>query len=106
MGDADRRHDRRRRGGYTSLWVAHWGVASPTVPGGNWGGQWVDVLAVRQLWSHPGIDGCVDVDWYETGSFDPVTIPVPDDVPPSATIALPATPGQPISITFSEIVHR
>jgi hypothetical protein len=35
-----------------------------------------------------------------------VTIPVPDDVPPSATFALPATPGEPISITFSEIVHR
>jgi GH25 family lysozyme M1 (1,4-beta-N-acetylmuramidase) len=92
--------------GYTSLWVAHWGVASPTVPGGNWGGNGWTFWQYGNCGAIPGIDGCVDVDWYETGSFDPVTIPVPDDVPPSATIALPATPGQPISITFSEIVHR
>ena len=91
--------------GYAMLWVAHWGVASPTVPGGNWGGNGWTFWQYGNCGAIPGIDGCVDVDWYETGSFDPVTIPVPDDVPPSATIALPATPGGPISITFSEIVH-
>jgi GH25 family lysozyme M1 (1,4-beta-N-acetylmuramidase) len=91
--------------GYTMLWVAHWGVASPTVPGGNWGGNGWTFWQYGNCGAIPGIDGCVDVDWYETGSFDPVTIPVPDDVPPSATIALPATPGGPITITFSEIVH-
>jgi GH25 family lysozyme M1 (1,4-beta-N-acetylmuramidase) len=91
--------------GYTQLWVAHWGVSSPTVPGGNWSGNGWTFWQYGNCGAIPGIDGCVDVDWYETGSFDPVTIPVPDDVPPSATIALPATPGEPISITFSEIVH-
>jgi GH25 family lysozyme M1 (1,4-beta-N-acetylmuramidase) len=91
--------------GYTMLWVAHWGVASPTVPGRNWGGNGWTFWQYGNCGAIPGIDGCVDVDWYETGSFDPVTIPVPDDVPPSATITLPATPGAPISITFSEIVH-
>jgi GH25 family lysozyme M1 (1,4-beta-N-acetylmuramidase) len=91
--------------GYTMLWVAHWGVASPTVPGGNWGGNGWTFWQYGNCGAIPGIDGCVDVDWYETGSFDPVTIPVPDDVPPSATIALPPTPGGPISITFSEIVR-
>ncbi len=55
----------------------------------------------------PGIDGCVDVDWYETGSFDPVTSRAPDDVPPAATFACPATPGDPVVIFgFSEIVHQ
>ena len=24
--------------GYTTLWIAHWGVTSPTVPAGNWAG--------------------------------------------------------------------
>jgi GH25 family lysozyme M1 (1,4-beta-N-acetylmuramidase) len=92
--------------GYSVLWVAHWGVASPTVPAANWGGNGWTFWQYGNCGAIPGIDGCVDVDWYETASFDPVTIPVPDDVPPSATIALPATPGEPISITFSEIVHR
>jgi GH25 family lysozyme M1 (1,4-beta-N-acetylmuramidase) len=92
--------------GYTMLWVAHWGVISPTVPAGNWGGNGWTFWQYGNCGAIPGIDGCVDVDWYETGSFVPVTIPVPDVVPPSATIGLPAAPGEPISITFSEIVHR
>ena len=92
--------------GYTLLWVAHWGVASPTVPGGNWGGNGWTFWQYGNCGVIPGIDGCVDVDWYGTGSFDPVTIPVPDDVPPSAAFALPATPAGPVAITFSEIVHR
>jgi GH25 family lysozyme M1 (1,4-beta-N-acetylmuramidase) len=44
------------------LWVAHWGVTSPTVPAGNWDGHgWV-------VWQHTskghvrGIDGNVDLD--------------------------------------------
>jgi GH25 family lysozyme M1 (1,4-beta-N-acetylmuramidase) len=92
--------------GYTSLWVAHWGVASPTVPAANWGGNGWTFWQYGNCGAIPGIDGCVDVDWYETDSFDPVTIPVPDDVPPSATFTLPSTPAGPISVTFSEIVHR
>jgi GH25 family lysozyme M1 (1,4-beta-N-acetylmuramidase) len=44
------------------LWVAHWGVSSPTVPAGDWDGHgWV-------VWQHTssghvrGIDGRVDLD--------------------------------------------
>ncbi|HKN80592.1 MAG TPA: GH25 family lysozyme, partial [Actinomycetota bacterium] len=92
--------------GYTLLWVAHWGVTSPTVPGANWGGNGWTFWQYGNCGAIPGIDGCVDVDWYETGSFDPVTIPALDDVPPSASFALPATPAKPVSITFSEIVHQ
>ena len=92
--------------GYSVLWVAHWGVASPTVPAANWGGNGWTFWQYGNCGAVPGIDGCVDVDWYETGSFDPVTIPTPDDVPPSATFALPATPGDPVVISFSEIVHQ
>ena len=92
--------------GYTVLWVAHWGVSSPTVPGGNWSGNGWTFWQYGNCGTVPGVDGCVDVDWYETGSFDPVMIPAPDDVPPSATFALPATPAEPVSITFSEVVHQ
>jgi len=48
--------------GYTTLWVAHWGVHRPTVPANNWAGhgwtfwQWTDCWHVR------GIGGCVDGD--------------------------------------------
>src|SRR4029453_4553677 len=47
-----------------------------------------------------------DVDRYGTAPSPPVTTPPPDDVPPSATFALPATPGDPVVISFSEIVHQ
>ena len=92
--------------GYSLLWVAHWNVSSPTVPGANWSGNGWTFWQYGNCGTIPGIDGCVDVDWYETGSFDPVTIPTPDDVPPTATFALPATPAEPVSIMFSEIVHQ
>ena len=92
--------------GYSLLWVAHWNVSSPTVPGANWSGNGWTFWQYGNCGTVPGIDGCVDVDWYETGSFDPVTIPTPDDVPPTATFALPATPAEPVTITFSEIVHQ
>ena len=34
--------------GYAILWVAHWGVTSPSVPGEQLGRPIVDVLAVHQ----------------------------------------------------------
>ncbi len=92
--------------GYTTLWVAHWGVSAPTVPAADWGGNGWTFWQYGDCGAVPGIDGCVDVDWYETGSFDPVTIPTPDATPPSAAFALPATLDEPVTVTFSEIVHQ
>lgn len=47
------------------LWIAHWHVAQPSVPAGNWGSRgWT-------LWQHDdcgsvaGVDGCVDLDRYK-----------------------------------------
>ena len=41
--------------GYDVLWVAHWTAATaPTVPGGNWGGEELDVLAVHLGWRRAG----------------------------------------------------
>ena len=92
--------------GYTILWVAHWGVTSPTVPAANWSGNGWTFWQYGNCGAVPGIEGCVDVDWYETGSFDPVTIPALDDTPPSVAFALPASLDDPVTVTFSEIVHQ
>ena len=92
--------------GYTVLWVAHWGVTAPTVPAENWSGNGWTFWQYGNCGTVPGIGGCVDVDWYETGSFDPVTIPAPDVTPPSAAFALPTTLAEPVTVTFSEVVHQ
>jgi GH25 family lysozyme M1 (1,4-beta-N-acetylmuramidase) len=91
--------------GYTVLWVAHWGVATPTVPSAGWGGygwtfwQWTNCAAV------PGISGCVDADWHAGTSLEEVTIPSPDVTVPTAAIAAPGGLGRPAVISFSEPVH-
>ena len=92
--------------GYTVLWVAHWGVSAPTVPAEDWGGNGWTFWQYGDCGTLPGIGGCVDVDWYETGSFDPVTIPAPDATAPTAAFVLPATLDAPVTVTFSEIVHQ
>jgi GH25 family lysozyme M1 (1,4-beta-N-acetylmuramidase) len=97
--------------GYTVLWVAHWGVSQPTVPAENWGGNGWTFWQYTSKGSVPGIGGNVDLDWYETDDFAPVTIPTtdgtpPDGTPPSAAISLPVTFGDPVTVTFSEAVHH
>ena len=47
--------------GYTVLWVAHWGVSSPTVPAGNWNGNGWTFWQYGNCGAVAGIDGCVDV---------------------------------------------
>ena len=56
------------------LWVAHWGVASPTLPAGGWAGNgW-------RVWQHTssghvaGIAGRVDLDVMAGRSLGPITI--------------------------------
>jgi GH25 family lysozyme M1 (1,4-beta-N-acetylmuramidase) len=92
--------------GYTVLWVAHWGVSTPTVPAADWNGNGWTFWQYTSQGSVPGIVGNVDLDWYESGDFTPVTIGTPDGTPPSATFALPVSFGDPVTITFSEIVHH
>jgi GH25 family lysozyme M1 (1,4-beta-N-acetylmuramidase) len=55
--------------GYTVLWVAHWGVTSPTVPAANWGGKGWTFWQYTSCGSIPGITGCVDLDRYNGSSF-------------------------------------
>lgn len=92
--------------GYTVLWVAHWGVAEPRVPAQDWGGNGWTFWQYGNCGTIPGIEGCVDVDWYEGPAFDPVQIPSPDSTPPAAAISLPPDVDEPVTITFSEVVHQ
>ena len=91
--------------GYTVLWVAHWGVAAPTLPANDWQGNgWT-------IWQHdncgdvPGIIGCVDLDWFNGLDFAPILIPSPDTVAPVATIATPSGVAGPVTASFNEIVR-
>jgi len=51
--------------GYSVLWVAHWKVASPTVPADDWSGYGWRFWQYTDCGSVPGIAGCVDLDWYD-----------------------------------------
>jgi len=46
------------------LWIAHWNVDSPTVPGVNWGGRGWTLWQYSSKGSVDGIDGDVDLDRY------------------------------------------
>jgi GH25 family lysozyme M1 (1,4-beta-N-acetylmuramidase) len=59
--------------GYAMLWVAHWGVTSPSVPATNWGGRSWTFWQYSSDGTVPGISGRVDLDVYRFGSFSAVT---------------------------------
>jgi len=59
--------------GYDVLWIAHWGVTSPSVPGNNWGGKSWTFWQYSDNGPVPGISGGVDLDRYRLNSFDAVT---------------------------------
>ncbi len=92
--------------GYTVLWVAHWGVSSPTVPAEDWGGNGWTFWQYTDCGAVPGIAGCVDMDWYRGTSFDPVTIPSPDTTPPTVQILPPGDLDQPFTLAFDEVVRQ
>jgi GH25 family lysozyme M1 (1,4-beta-N-acetylmuramidase) len=48
--------------GYTTLWIAHWNVSSPTVPAGNWAGFGWSFWQYSSTGSVSGISGNVDLD--------------------------------------------
>jgi len=60
--------------GYKILWVAHWFIGSPTVPGNNWGGKGWTFWQYDDCGSVPGITtGCVDLDRYHNTDFTSIT---------------------------------
>ena len=50
--------------GYTTLWIAHWNVTSPTVAASNWGGHGWTFWQYSNCGHVNGISGCVDLDRY------------------------------------------
>jgi GH25 family lysozyme M1 (1,4-beta-N-acetylmuramidase) len=58
MGDTRKLAD----AGYKTLWIAHWGVAAPTVPAQNWGGHGWTFWQYTSDGSVSGITGRVDLD--------------------------------------------
>jgi GH25 family lysozyme M1 (1,4-beta-N-acetylmuramidase) len=92
--------------GYTILWVAHWGVSSPTLPANDWQGNGWTFWQYTDCGTVPGIVGCVDLDWFAGTSFEAVTIPNPDVTPPEVTITPPSDLAGPFTVAFSEVVHQ
>jgi GH25 family lysozyme M1 (1,4-beta-N-acetylmuramidase) len=91
--------------GYTMLWIAHWNVASPTLPANDWQGNGWKIWQYSNCGDVPGIDGCVDLDYFDGVDFAPIVIPSPDTVAPVATIATPSGVIGPVTVSFSEIVR-
>ena len=91
--------------GYTVLWVAHWGVAAPTLPANDWQGNGWTIWQYSNCGNVPGISGCVDLDWFDGLDFAPILIPSPDTVAPIATIATPSGVVGPVTVSFDEIVR-
>ena len=60
MGDSHALAD----AGYKTLWIAHWGAASPSIPANNWGGHGWTFWQYTDCGVVPGISGCVDLDRY------------------------------------------
>lgn len=59
--------------GYSVVWIAHWGVSSPSVPGSTWGGHSWTFWQYASDGTVPGISGRVDLDRYRFSSFAAVT---------------------------------
>jgi lysozyme len=92
--------------GYSVLWVAHWFVASPSVPANNWSGRGWTFWQYDNCGSVPGISGCVDLDRYNGTDLTPVTVdytPTPPNPAPVLTavdpVAVPSG-GGPVSVTL------
>lgn len=92
--------------GYTVLWIAHWNVASPTLPANDWQTNGWSFWQYSNCGHVPGIEGCVDLDWYDGLDFAPVLIPSPDTTAPVATLATPTGVGGSVTVSFSEPVNQ
>jgi len=57
--------------GYTTLWIANWGVSSPTVPAANWAGYGWSFWQYSSCGSVSGISGCVDLDRAKSTDLSP-----------------------------------
>ncbi len=61
--------------GYSLLWIAHWFVPTPAVPGKNWGGYGWTFWQNSDCITVPGIVGCVDSDFFNGIILSPAQVP-------------------------------
>jgi len=94
--------------GYTTLWIANWGVTSPTVPANNWNGNGYTFWQYTDCGHVAGITtGCVDLDRYNGADLTAVTYNPTFSVtasPPSQSIMRGASTTFAITINRSEFV--
>ncbi len=94
--------------GYKVLWIANWGVTSPTVPGSNWSGNGWTFWQYTDCGHVAGITtGCVDLDRYNGTDLTPVTYNPTFSVvaaPTSQSIMRGGTTTFAISVNRSEFV--
>ena len=58
-----------------ALWIAHWHVATPRVPAGDWAGHGWTIWQYDDCGTVDGIDGCVDLDRLNGTDIDALRIP-------------------------------
>jgi GH25 family lysozyme M1 (1,4-beta-N-acetylmuramidase) len=73
--------------GYDVLWIAHWGVSNPSLPGQAWGGKGWTFWQYSNQGSVPGISGRVDLNRYNGTDLSPVLYG------PGKPTAVSGTPG-------------
>jgi len=71
--------------GYKTLWIAHWGVTSPTIPANNWGGHGWTFWQYTSNGSVPGITGRVDLDRFNGADLTPAAFSIFKLAPQAAT---------------------
>ncbi|HEX8025494.1 MAG TPA: glycoside hydrolase family 25 protein [Candidatus Limnocylindrales bacterium] len=88
--------------GYTVLWIAHWGVTSPSVPASNWGGKGWTFWQYSSNTPVPGISGNVDHDRYNGTDLTRLTYKADFAVaasPTSASVKQGASTAVAVSLT-------
>ncbi len=94
--------------GYKTLWIANWGVTSPTVPANNWSGYGYTFWQYTDCGHVAGITtGCVDLDRYNGTDLTPVTYNPTFSVaaaPTGQSIMRGATTTYAISVNRNEFV--
>ena len=90
--------------GYKTLWIANWGVTSPTVPANNWNGNGYTFWQYTDCGHVAGITtGCVDLDRYNGSDLTAVTYN-----PTFSVTAAPSTQSimRGASTTFAISINR
>ena len=71
--------------GYKTLWIAHWGVTSPTIPANNWGGHGWTFWQYTSSGTVSGISGRVDLDRFNGADLGTAAYSIFNLAPQAAT---------------------